>query len=65
MFGEHMISALLKASYDSAEGVAADCYTSAAGGYVDFGAGLAKMAGHLDDTERENVGGVRQIGMRI
>ncbi|SEG78557.1 hypothetical protein SAMN04489712_11291 [Thermomonospora echinospora] len=65
VFGEDMISSLLKASYESAEGVAADCYTSAAEGYADFGAGLATMAGHLDDTERENTDGVQQIGMQI
>lgn len=61
VFGEDMISSLLKASYESAEAVAAECYTSAAEGYADFGAGLAKMAEHLDDTERENVGGVKRI----
>jgi hypothetical protein len=65
VFGEDMISSLLKASYESAEGVATDTFTSAAEGYVDFAAGLAKAAGHLDDTERENVGGVQQIGRPI
>lgn len=65
VFGEDWISALIKASYESAEGVAADCYTSAAEGYADFAGGLLKMAGHLDDTEGENVGGINQIGNQI
>jgi len=62
VFGEDMISALIKASYESAVDVATDCFTSAAEGYADFGAGLLKMAGHLDDTEAENVSGINRLG---
>jgi uncharacterized protein YukE len=65
IFGDDMVSSLIATSYQSAQEIANDSYTSAVEGFQDFGGGLQEMAATYAEAEQETTGDVRQVGEAI
>jgi hypothetical protein len=65
IFGDDMVGSLIAATYNAAQQIAHEVYTSAAKGFHDIGGGLTTMAGNYKTTEANNVKDVNDIGKAI
>jgi hypothetical protein len=64
-FGDDMVSSLIGTTYQIAEQMAADSYTSAAEGLQEMADGLMSMADNYEATEQANTSTMDRIGQEL
>jgi uncharacterized protein YukE len=65
IFGDDMVSSLIATSYQAAQEIANDSYTSVAEGLQDFAGGLDAMAATYENAERRTTDDVGRVGKAV